>query len=66
MRIVDTNSNGRTVFQTNRGTYIALTLEEMELSQNIIRQALIYRKSGLPRRKLDTRRPGAQLWTPKK
>ncbi len=55
MRCTDTNSKGKVVFQTNQGTYFALTEEELLEAVPIFEEVAQYLAGDLPRKKVDSR-----------
>lgn len=55
MRCTDTDSKGKIVFQTNRGTFFSLNEDEIEDAVDVMMEALYHRRSGKPRRHIDSR-----------
>lgn len=55
MKMVDSDSKGKVVFKTNRGTYFTLTPEELVDAQKELAVAIYHKENNLPRFTVDKR-----------
>lgn len=55
MRCTDTDSKGKSIFQTRQGTYVGMTVEEMEETLIVIAETIQHRREGKPREFIDSR-----------
>ncbi|NQZ78653.1 MAG: hypothetical protein HRT61_21440 [Ekhidna sp.] len=56
MKLTDSNSKGKCIFQTRGGVYFGLTPDELDEAEEAIAQAQNHLDSELPRFRVDSRK----------